>query len=214
MAEPHPSSGRIRFGAFEADLASQELFKDGQRIPLANQSFIALAALLERPGQLVTREELRRRIWPDNRVVEFDQGLNAVINRLREAMGTAPGGESLIETLPRRGYRLAGTLSSGPSVGPRNRTVIFGLTMIFALAAGLAAVPAWGIVTLLNGLVAHALGVAAAVLYVLLLAPFSLFARCWTAVDFALLARLLEQYAPGLTRMRRWTANLGVHFSA
>ena len=140
MAEPHPSSGRIRFGAFEADLASQELFKDGQRIPLANQSFIALAALLERPGQLVTREELRRRIWPDNRVVEFDQGLNAVINRLREAMGTAPGGESLIETLPRRGYRLAGTLSSGPSVGPRNRTVIFGLTMIFALAAGLAAV--------------------------------------------------------------------------
>jgi Tol biopolymer transport system component/DNA-binding winged helix-turn-helix (wHTH) protein len=133
MAERNPSDGRIRFGAFEADLVSRELFKDGRRIPLANQSFVALAALLERPGQLVSREALQRCIWPDNRVVEFDQGLNAVINRLREALGTAPGGESLIETLPRRGYRFAGTLSTEEVTRPRNRAVIVGLVTVFVL---------------------------------------------------------------------------------
>lgn len=109
-----PSRGaqrvRIRFDAFEADLTSRELFREGKRIPLANQSFVALATLLERPGQLVSREELRQRLWPDNRVVDFDQGLNAIINRLREALGTAAGGASLIETLPRRGYRFVGTV--------------------------------------------------------------------------------------------------------
>src|SRR5690242_385258 len=104
------ADGRIRFGVFEADLESKELFKEGKRVPLANQSFVALATLLERPGQLVSREELRKRLWPDNRVVEFDQGLNAIINRLREAMGDGPAGAGLIETLPRRGYRFIGTL--------------------------------------------------------------------------------------------------------
>ena len=105
------SAARIRFDSFEADLNSKELFREGKRIPLANQSFVALAALLERPGQLVSREELRRHLWPDNRVVDFDQGLNAVINRLREALGTAAdGGAGLIETLPRRGYRFIGTV--------------------------------------------------------------------------------------------------------
>jgi O-antigen/teichoic acid export membrane protein len=82
------------------------------------------------------------------------------------------------------------------------------------LAAGLAAVPAWGLVEWLHGLVPHALGVAAAVLYVLLLILFSLFAHCWTEVDFALITRLLDQYAPVLTRLRRWTTRLGEHFSA
>jgi Tol biopolymer transport system component/DNA-binding winged helix-turn-helix (wHTH) protein len=140
MTEPRPSSSRIRFGAFEADLASQELFKDGQRIPLANQSFVALAALLERPGQLVTREELRRLIWPDNRVVEFDQGLNAVINRLREALGTALDEHRFIETLPRRGYRFVVAASSGPSVRTRTRTIIFWAALALALTAALAVV--------------------------------------------------------------------------
>jgi Tol biopolymer transport system component/DNA-binding winged helix-turn-helix (wHTH) protein len=135
MDERHLSGGRIRFGAFEADLGSRELFKDGRRIPLANQSFVALAVLLERPGQLVSREELRRRIWPDNRVVEFDQGLNAVINRLREALGTAPGGESLIETLPRRGYRFAGILPSEDVEALRNRAVVFAFAIVFVLVA-------------------------------------------------------------------------------
>jgi DNA-binding winged helix-turn-helix (wHTH) protein len=75
------SDARIRFGVFEADLRSGELFREGRRIALPNQSFLALSALLEQPGQLVSREALRARLWPDNRVVEFEQGLNAIINR-------------------------------------------------------------------------------------------------------------------------------------
>ncbi len=143
MAEQGPSDGRIRFGVFEADLRSRELFKEGQRIALANQSFVALATLLERPGQLVSREELRRRLWPDNRVVEFDQGLNAIINRLRDALGS-PG---LIETLPRRGYRFIGTLQAdkrddqktreSPAGEPRRR-----ITVPAALAIALCALVA------------------------------------------------------------------------
>ena len=138
----HGADGRIRFGAFEADLDSKELFKEGKRVPLANQSFVALATLLERPGQLVSREELRKRLWPDDRVVEFDQGLNAIINRLRDAMGEGPTGAGLIETLPRRGYRFIGTLRDqrmppgNPRKHERTRVVVYGLvTGLCALAA-------------------------------------------------------------------------------
>ena len=103
---------RIRFAEFEVDLQSQELFRDGALVRLPNQSFQALAALLERPGQLVTREELRTRLWPDKRVVEFEQGLNAIINRLREALGDSADSPKYIETLPRRGYRFVGSLAA------------------------------------------------------------------------------------------------------
>ena len=103
---------RIRFAEFEVDLQSQELFRDGAPVRLPNQSFQALAALLERPGQLVTREELRTRLWPDKRVVEFEQGLNAIINRLREALGDSAESPKFIETLPRRGYRFVGSLAT------------------------------------------------------------------------------------------------------
>ena len=105
---------RIRFAEFEADLQSQELFRAGALVRLPNQSFMALAALLERPGQLVTREELRARVWPDKRVVEFEQGLNAIINRLREALGDNAENPKYIETLPRRGYRFVGSLAAAP----------------------------------------------------------------------------------------------------
>lgn len=96
---------RLRFGAFEADMSTGELFEAGRRVKLPNQSFIALATLLERPGELVTRDELRARVWPDGRVVEFEQGLNAIMNRLREALGDSADNARFIETLPRRGYR-------------------------------------------------------------------------------------------------------------
>jgi Tol biopolymer transport system component/DNA-binding winged helix-turn-helix (wHTH) protein len=105
MIQAGDSDGRIRFGAFEVDLRSGELFSEGRRIPLPNQSFLALSALLEQPGQPVSREALRARLWPDNRVVEFEQGLNAIINRLRDALGDSAGNARYIETLPRRGYR-------------------------------------------------------------------------------------------------------------
>jgi len=92
-------------------------------VPLPNQSFLALSALLEQPGQTVSREALRARLWPDKRVVEFEQGLNAIINRLRDALGDSAGNARFIETLPRRGYRFIAAISAGPvdatiSAGP------------------------------------------------------------------------------------------------
>jgi TolB-like protein/DNA-binding winged helix-turn-helix (wHTH) protein len=94
----------VRFGAFEVDLRAGELRKDGTKIRLQQQPFRVLALLLERPGEVVTREELRRAIWP-NAVVEFDEGLDATIYKLRNALGDSAEKPRFVETLPRRGYR-------------------------------------------------------------------------------------------------------------
>lgn len=95
----------IPFGPFEADLTSQELRKLGRRLRLPRQSFQILKMLLERPGELVTREELHAALWPADTFVDFEHGLNAAINRLREALGDDADDPRYIETLPRRGYR-------------------------------------------------------------------------------------------------------------
>ena len=129
MTRKGDSDARIRFGAFEVDLRSGELFRDGQRIPLPNQSFLALSALLEQPGQLVSREALRARLWPDNRVVEFEQGLNAIINRLRDALGDSAGNARFIETLPRRGYRFIAAINAGPIESRQPRLRLPALTI-------------------------------------------------------------------------------------
>jgi Tol biopolymer transport system component/DNA-binding winged helix-turn-helix (wHTH) protein len=94
-----------RFGPFEADLLTQELRKYGTRLRLPNQSFLVLSMLLERAGQMVTRDELRQRLWPADTFVEYDQGLNAAVNRLREALGDSAEKPHYIETLLKRGYR-------------------------------------------------------------------------------------------------------------
>jgi len=94
-----------RFGVFEVDLRARELRKAGLKIRLHDQPFQVLAALLERPGELVTREELRQRIWPGGTFVDFDSGLNTAVNKLREALGDSADSPRFIETLPRRGYR-------------------------------------------------------------------------------------------------------------
>ena len=95
----------IPFGPFEADLSSQELRKQGVRLRLPRQSFQILKMLLERPGKLVTREELRQTLWPADTFVDFQHSLNAAINRLRETLGDNADNPRYIETLPRRGYR-------------------------------------------------------------------------------------------------------------
>jgi Tol biopolymer transport system component/DNA-binding winged helix-turn-helix (wHTH) protein len=95
----------IRFGPFEANLSTQELQKFGIRLRVPNQSFQILALLLEHPGQLVTRDELQQKLWPSDTFVEYDQGLNAAVNRLRDALGDSADKPRYIETLPRRGYR-------------------------------------------------------------------------------------------------------------
>lgn len=105
MGETSPTSSRIGFGNFEVDLAAGQLYKNGRLTRLPEQSFQVLIALLERPGEVVTREELREKLWADQTYVDFDQGLNNAINRLRDALGDSAANPRFIETLHRRGYR-------------------------------------------------------------------------------------------------------------
>jgi len=102
---------RVPFGPFEADLASQELRKHDLRLHLPRQSFQILQMLLERPGQVVTREELRLKLWPADTFVDFDHGLNAAVKRLRDTLGDSADKPRFIETLPRLGYRFIATLA-------------------------------------------------------------------------------------------------------
>src|SRR5690348_2931931 len=98
-------SDRVRFGPYEVDLHTCELWKYGTRIRLVGQPFEILAMLMSRPGQLVTRDELRERLWPSDTFVDFDHGLNAAVNKLREALSDSAEAPKYVETLPRRGYR-------------------------------------------------------------------------------------------------------------
>lgn len=107
MSEVTGNGGRIRFGEFELDRAAGELRKNDRRIPIQEQPFQVLAALLERPGEVVTREYLRERLWPGQPFVDFDQGLNTAINKLRDALGDSAASPRFVETVPRRGYRFA-----------------------------------------------------------------------------------------------------------
>jgi len=104
MIEPRPAS-RFRFGAFEADAATGELRRQGVRIKLNAQPFQVLLMLLERPGDLLTREEISRRLWPDDTFVDYEHGVNSAVNRIREALGDTASHARFVETLARRGYR-------------------------------------------------------------------------------------------------------------
>jgi TolB-like protein/DNA-binding winged helix-turn-helix (wHTH) protein len=105
----------VRFGTFEVDLRTGELRKGGARINLPDQPFRVLATLLERPGELVTREELRQRLWSAETFVDFEHGLNAAVRRLRDALGDSADVPRFIETLPRRGYRFIAPVIGQPA---------------------------------------------------------------------------------------------------
>jgi TolB-like protein/DNA-binding winged helix-turn-helix (wHTH) protein/Tfp pilus assembly protein PilF len=105
MNPPASSSRKVRTGLFEIDLAAGELRKNGRRLPLQEQPFRVLAMLLERPGEVVTRQELQARLWPVDTYVGFDEGLNTAIRKLRTVFGDSAGNPRFVETLPRRGYR-------------------------------------------------------------------------------------------------------------
>jgi len=109
---------RVRFGPFALDLRTRELSRHGIRLKLGGQPLQILMALLEDPGQLVTREELRKRIWADDTFVDFSHGLNAAVNKLREALCDTPEQPRYIETLPRRGYRFIGEVEEISEVPP------------------------------------------------------------------------------------------------
>ena len=106
---PSPNQRQlVKFGIFEVDLAAGEIRKAGMRQKVAPQPFQVLQVLLERPQEVVTREEFRERVWPDNTFVDYELALKKAINRLREVLGDSAENPRFIETIPRRGYRFIG----------------------------------------------------------------------------------------------------------
>src|ERR1700734_1643568 len=121
------SNGRLRFGAYEFDFQTMKLFRDAWPVKLQPQPLRVLSVLLERRGEIVSREQLRNTIWGDTTYVEFDQGLNYCIRQIRVALGDSATKPVYVETLPRQGYRFLPTpvhsggrgaeLNSGPAEG-------------------------------------------------------------------------------------------------
>ena len=156
MSPVSSSQRSIRFGDFNVDLHSGELRKHGIRVKLQVQPFQVLQVLLEHPGEVVTREELQKRIWPADTFVDFDQGLNNAVKRLREALGDDAEKPHFIETLSKRGYRFIGAVHNGATAATskgataalaktsapetRRKGFVWGLGLGVALLAALALV--------------------------------------------------------------------------
>src|SRR5215475_10840716 len=131
VPSPVSTSRRLSFGPFEADLHSDELRKDGVRLRLQAQPFQLLVMLLERPGQLVTREEICQKLWSADTFVDFDRSLGTAINKIREVLEDSATEPRFVETLPRRGYRFIAPVvpvvespkevSSPPPLGSPNK---------------------------------------------------------------------------------------------
>src|SRR5216683_339330 len=154
MALEVRSRSILRFGVFEVDVRAGELRKQGVRIKLQEQPFHVLTVLLQRPDEVVTREELRSENWPADTFVDFDNSLNAAINKLREALGDSADNPRFIETLPRRGYRFIAPVigvdgtTRGTATGvnvaapPRSRKIVVTVA-VAVLAAGIAGGLLW-----------------------------------------------------------------------
>jgi DNA-binding winged helix-turn-helix (wHTH) protein/tetratricopeptide (TPR) repeat protein len=154
MALETRSAGILRFGTFEVDVRSGELRKQGVRIKLQEQPFHVLTVLLHRPGEVVTREELRNQNWPADTFVDFDNSLNTAINKLREALGDSADNPRFIETLPRRGYRFTAPVATGDgtmhgtaggvsaAAAPRTRKIVVTVAVV-VLALGIVGGPLW-----------------------------------------------------------------------
>ena len=112
MTAPTANSRVLRFGTFELDLAAGELRKSGRKVRVQEQPFQLLAALVEKPGEVVTREELKHKLWPGDTYVDFDRSLNTAASKLRDALGDSASSPRFIETLPRRGYRFLASIES------------------------------------------------------------------------------------------------------
>src|SRR6266436_10416833 len=151
---PPPVSQLIRFDRFELDLRAGELRNGGIRIRLQEQPLQVLQALLEKPGEVVSREELQKRIWPSDTFVDFDHGLHAAVNRLRAALNDSADRPRYVETVARRGYRFIGRIENPQPPVPANITPApppekprpglwnswTGLLVGFGIAIGIAAV--------------------------------------------------------------------------
>src|SRR5580693_4205527 len=119
MSENQQVAGRLRFGVFELDLRSGELRKHGLLLRLQEQPFQVLTMLVENSGELVTREDLQKKLWPANTFVDFDHGLNKAINKIRDALGDSAESPRFVETVSRRGYRFLAEVK-GSEVPVRN----------------------------------------------------------------------------------------------
>src|SRR6516225_8552458 len=117
MEQPAANLKTVQFGLFEVDLLARELRKSGIKIKLHDQPFQVLTVLLERPGEIVTREELHSRLWPSDTFVDFDLSLNSAVKKLRQALGDESDNPRFVETLYRRGYRFIAPVSRA---GPQN----------------------------------------------------------------------------------------------
>src|SRR5256884_684739 len=137
--------GVIRFGVFEVDLPAGRIRRNGLRVHLQDQPFRVLAMLLERPGEVVTREDLRARLWPSDTFVDFDHGLNAAVKRLRDALGDSAENPRFVETLARRGYRFLAPVELPGKAPPAGQTsVIAGLRWRFLAVGFLVVISAIG----------------------------------------------------------------------
>lgn len=117
MSQPSSLARIVRFGSYQCDLHARELHKNGIKVKLADQPFRLLAMLVERPGEVVTRQELRAYLWSESGFGDFDDGLNTAINKLRAALDDNAENPRFVETLPRRGYRFLGNVETQVSNG-------------------------------------------------------------------------------------------------
>jgi len=115
VPSPIKQPSTLRFGVFEVDLDARELRKNGRRLRLQDQPFGVLAVLLERPGVIVSREELRQRLWPADTFVDFDHSLNTAVNKIREVLGDSATSPRFVETVARRGYKFLAEVQSEQS---------------------------------------------------------------------------------------------------
>jgi len=137
---PSSSESRlVRFAVFEVDLAAGELRKNGARLRLQEQPFQVLAVLLENAGRVVTREDLRQKIWPADTFVDFDHSLNTAVNKIREALGDSASSPRFVETLARRGYRFIAPVNGVEALAAKSPDVAadLGSGMGIALLPGL-----------------------------------------------------------------------------
>src|ERR1700689_5742321 len=124
MQENHQPDGRLRFGVFEVDLRTGELRKHGLRVRLQEQPFQVLAMLLQRAGQVVTREELQKKLWPAGTFVDFEHGLNKAINKIRDALGDSAESPRFLETVARHGYRFLGEVKVAEAASVRSPELV------------------------------------------------------------------------------------------
>jgi DNA-binding winged helix-turn-helix (wHTH) protein len=113
VSEAKAQERYLRFGQFQVDLQREELFKEGSRVRIPSKVFQVLMALIERPGEIVTRDALRARLWPGGTFVNYDANVNTTVNKLRLALGDSPDKPMYVETIPRQGYCFLGNIERG-----------------------------------------------------------------------------------------------------